>query len=74
MSKFCVIAKTVQPNNKIPRKWMDSEDEAIAHAGSILANYCYQRDNTKLVVVEAKCIVERKADFDVRPIRETDLG
>lgn len=68
MPKYCVIAMAVNSYNKVPRRWTDTEEEAIQHASEIIRRQ--DDNNLTLVVVEAKCTVQRKVDFDVIPIRE----
>lgn len=63
MPKFCVIALAVNQYNKVPRKWTETEREAVEHAAEIIRK---QEDSSlALAVVEAKQIVRRKVDFDV---------
>lgn len=66
MSKYAVIAFSVNQSNKVPRHWKNTKEEAIEHAGQIIANYSYGQPSIKLVVVEAVAVVERKADYNVR--------
>ena len=62
--KFCVIGECSGNKMALNRTWCATEDQAIAHAASLLR----ERSDVKLYVVEVKKVVQTKADYEVLSI------
>lgn len=71
MSRYCVVALNVS-NRDVPRHWKDTPEEAIEHAEELMATR-FTSPSQRLVVVEAKYIIERRRDTDVRAPRDADF-